>query len=241
MKHSPYPQKPANLSESTLHRLNMYMLAASATGVGMLAAAQPAEARIIYTPAHIRIAQNGTVTIDLNHDGIPDFSVRNYCNCTTYAPGGFLEAGVELTNEVWGIQSAGRWMGAALKKGVRVGENRAFKPSAGSLYMAIVSQQSNVGPWAGRKDAYLGLQFQVSGKTHYGWARLRVFTQETQPFIRATLIGYAYETIPNKPITTGNTKGPDVITVQSASLGDLAAGASATLARRRSGLVAASH
>jgi hypothetical protein len=40
------------------------------------------------------------------------------------------------------------------------------------------------------------------------------------------LTGYAYETIPNKPIIAGKTKGPDVFTVQPGSLGHLARGAS---------------
>jgi hypothetical protein len=43
----------------------------------------------------------------------------------------------------------------------------------------------------------------------------------------AVITGYAYETIPDKPIITGKTKGPDVITIQPATLGHLAAGASA--------------
>jgi len=51
--------------------------------------------------------------------------------------------------------------------------------------------------------------------------------------IEATMSGYAYETIPNKPITAGKTEGPDVITVQPATLGHLAAGASAIPAWRR--------
>jgi hypothetical protein len=43
--------------------------------------------------------------------------------------------------------------------------------------------------------------------------------------VRALLTGYAYETIPNKPIITGKTKGPDAITLAPGSLGALAAGA----------------
>jgi len=42
--------------------------------------------------------------------------------------------------------------------------------------------------------------------------------------LKALLTGYAYETIPNKAIITGKTKGPDMITVQPGSLGALAAG-----------------
>ena len=42
--------------------------------------------------------------------------------------------------------------------------------------------------------------------------------------IAATLTGYAYETIPNKPIIAGKTNGPDVITVEPTTLGSLALG-----------------
>jgi hypothetical protein len=42
--------------------------------------------------------------------------------------------------------------------------------------------------------------------------------------VSATLTGYAYETIPNKPIITGQTKSQDVITQQPETLGELARG-----------------
>jgi hypothetical protein len=69
-------------------------------------------------------------------------------------------------------------------------------------------------------------EVKIDGQFHYGWARLSVKTFSGK--ITATLIGYAYETIPNKPILTGKTKGPDVITFQPGStpttLGRLALG-----------------
>jgi hypothetical protein len=46
------------------------------------------------------------------------------------------------------------------------------------------------------------------------------------------LTGYAYETISGKGIIAGKTKGPDVTTVLPATLGHLAAGASAIPALR---------
>ena len=40
--------------------------------------ANPAEARVVYTPAHEVIKVNGGLFhIDLNHDGIPDFEFSN--------------------------------------------------------------------------------------------------------------------------------------------------------------------
>ena len=57
----------------------------------------------------------------------------------------------------------------------------------------------------------------------------------------AFLTGYAYETVPNKAIVAGKTKGPDVVTVQDATLGHLARGASAIPAWRRTNSLGASH
>ena len=80
----------------------------------------------------------------------------------------------------------------------------------------------------GDKNRYLGLQFVIKGQVHYGWARLTVTFSPQKPAagVLPILTGYAYETEPNKPILTGKTKGPDVITLDPATLGYLAGGAS---------------
>ncbi len=71
----PRPRTPSTLSESLHQRLNSYALAASAAGVGVLALAQPAEGKIIYTKAHvvIRSASRDQYILDVNHDGVADF------------------------------------------------------------------------------------------------------------------------------------------------------------------------
>jgi hypothetical protein len=94
---------------------------------------------------------------------------------------------------------------------------------------------STYGQWLYTRDRYLGLKFLISGQVHYGWARLSVTV--TQPTLRergfyAILTGYAYETVPNKTIITGKTKGPDVITLEPATLGHFAQGASGMSAWR---------
>ena len=92
----------------------------------------------------------------------------------------------------------------------------------------------------GVKDRYLGLKFKIKGKFHFGWARLTVTITGKHDF-GATLTGYAYESIANKPIIAGKTKGPDVITLQSGSLGHLARGAYATQAWRAKQTAAPTH
>jgi hypothetical protein len=59
------------------------------------------------------------------------------------------------------------------------------------------------------KNRYLGIEFMIKGKIHYGWARLSVSVDNDGLDIEGTLTGFAYETIPNKPIITGKTEGPE--------------------------------
>ena len=61
------------------------------------------------------------------------------------------------------------------------------------------------GPWAETTRRYLGLKFIIQGQIHYGWARLNVTA--TIKGIYGAISEYAYETVPNKPIRTGQQKG----------------------------------
>jgi hypothetical protein len=98
------------------------------------------------------------------------------------------------------------------------------------LFNGVGSQYSDLGPWVGKgkgvRNRYLGLKFVVHGKVHYGWARFSVTLAHHRQYddVSGTLTGYAYETVPNKPIIAGQITGPDVITVQPETLGRLARG-----------------
>jgi len=78
--------KPSQLSEPLHKLLSAYALAASAAGVGALALTQPAQAKIVYTPAHIVIGNGGVhyFQLDINHDGVTDMSFFTMLNgCTS--------------------------------------------------------------------------------------------------------------------------------------------------------------
>jgi len=230
MKQSGRPTKTASrLAEPVRQHLNMYALAASAAGVGVLALTQPAEAKIKYTPAHKNI---GPMTfLDLNHDGRHDFefisSRTTHCVgvCTT-TPGFRHATAFASTNAklaVYGARAGNQIYGqgkyaSALPAGVSVGPKGKF-PGGNIMAEANAINSSNEyykGPWAGVigsggiKHHYLGLKFTIHGQTHFGWARIDV-TMSKAAHIQATLTGYAYETIPNKAIITGKTKGPDEV------------------------------
>lgn len=70
------PRREAALGKNLSARLKTYGLAAGAAGAGLLAAAQPAKADVVFTPANVTLT-NGSLDIDLNHDGINDFVLLN--------------------------------------------------------------------------------------------------------------------------------------------------------------------
>jgi hypothetical protein len=218
----------------------MYAVSATAAGVGILALAQPAEAKIIYTPAHVKIGYFVTheYNLDLNHDSVPDFalSVDSFAD-TSGSGSAWVAGGYQQGNSV--VLRNGSYV-AALRAGVRVGGARPPLKFGGGGVMANRDSVCSIngqctttfkGPWAnggkGVKNRYLGLKFQIKGKTHYGWARLNL-GRDVFGRLSGLLTGYAYETIPNKPIVAGKIKGPDVIIlpadIKAGTLGHLALG-----------------
>jgi hypothetical protein len=194
----------------------MYALAAGAAGVGMLALSQPSEAKIVYTPSHKKVGF-GTF-IDLNHDGINDFklsltrrqSCLGFCSTSGTTNASLAGKGLGKANQLYG---QGKFA-SALPAGVRVGPKGKF-PGGDRMAYVHATDEINVdfsGPWAGSgggvQHRFLGLKFVIHGKTHFGWARLKV-TIGRSATIDATLSGYAYETIANKPIIAGMTHGTD--------------------------------
>jgi hypothetical protein len=90
--------------------------------------------------------------------------------------------------------------------------------------MGWMSASSYWGQWKDVKNRYLGFRFAIKGRTHYGWAWFNVSCNPKNLKISATLTGYAYETIPNKPIIAGKTKAAEGGADQPATLGRLALG-----------------
>jgi hypothetical protein len=214
MTHSSRPRQASRISDSLHQQLNMYALAAGAAGVGTLCFVQPAEARVVYTPAHVAIKVNGGLFhIDLNHDGIPDFGLLNsyykgekyYWTLKVVPPRSANGIRVTRSMACGGSES----VAAALPKGKRIGPAGPFKNYRNGVVMAVAGGSATCGVWQGKSNlqAYLGLKFTVKGKIHFGWARVKVDTQQ-RPF-SAILTGYAYETVPGKAIIAGATNGPD--------------------------------
>jgi hypothetical protein len=160
----------------------------------MLALAQPAEAKIVYTKSHVVInsANQQIYWLDLNHDGVGDFEfVAGYGTTQSGQVAGMHCVGTE-TGNVWGRTP----YDSALPGGVEVGPKGRFGAHDGRMVSLSYfrGQSKFAGPWAnggrGVKNRYLGLRFKIKGQTHFGWARLSVTVVGQPPVnITGTLTG----------------------------------------------------
>ena len=193
-------------------QLLAYAAAATAAGIGLLA--QPAAAKVVYTAANIAIPLSSTgVHVDINNDGVSDFVFYHEFGQGHRYPEGAYQSGLLLYGSVagngaWGVESRGIECAAVLPKGVRVGPGKPFAAEAalfsraGSYTRGVTSHCK----WhEASRGAFLGLKFVVDGQTHYGWAHV---TAGANNLDTPVLNGYAYETVPNQPILTGQTSGP---------------------------------
>jgi hypothetical protein len=196
-------KRASDLSESVHQRLNMYTLAASAAGVSLLFSAQISEAKILYTPTHAVIGRGGvnSYNLDLNHDGIVDLAVQTIQDinrCPTDNDG--------LRRRIFDTPASGNGVeGAPLSQGSRIGHSQNFYGSQRLMVSSVYAWGGghscrHFGRWWSVTNRYLGVEFKIHNKIHYGWARLTFDRGRT-----ATLTGYAYETIVGKSIIAGKT------------------------------------
>ncbi len=200
------------LSGSLQKNLQAYTLAAGAAGLGLAVLAVPAEAEVVFTPVEVRIPPDGSYAIDLNGDGVIDFTIQSI-RCRQCYPPFSTYTNKLLLRPTTGAAFAGNGVigePGRFGAGRKIGEERLFFSDTGQMaYFIGRGGNYRYGSWAyDLGEQYLGLRFTIDGQTHYGWARMRVRHDYHQPVIFATLSGVAYETVPGKAIVTGRISGP---------------------------------
>jgi hypothetical protein len=172
----------------------------------------PAEAKVVYTPVGATISGNGSLQLDLNHDKKTDFTVVVYSRsiqCAGQGPGVF---GLVTVTPTTGNGVVGSSWAAALGSGVSIASSQSFIGA-----QALMTQFStcswpphmDYGAWLGVSNGYLGLEFNLNGQIHYGWAEMSVGLKRVRrsTVLTVTLTGFAYETIPGEAIKTGQESG----------------------------------
>jgi hypothetical protein len=185
---------PSKLKPSLDNRLMAYVAAASAAGVTTLTLTQSAAAEIVYTPADITVGSS--YALDLNHDGVPDFTLET----VPYDSGHGHDFVLALDVPGNAAQNYAR----PLPIGSRIGPERKFTTSTyyGGVWMGenfeYGSIRNSEGPWYNLTNQFLGVKFLIDGQFHYGWVRLTVHGA-----ISGVITGYAYETVPNRMLRAG--------------------------------------
>jgi len=203
-------KKPARVSDSIHHGLHNYALAASAAGVAMLALAPPGEAEIVYRKVNVHLTPNSFFNLDLNGDGMTDFSLYDNSwasDSITYRFSLIAKPGQTGNSIIEGPQTG---TVSALYAGAQIAPTGRFGSGgymAWGVYFNYPHRRhcSGYGPWNKVHNRYLGVRFIVNGEMHYGWARLSESCSKYG--ITAVLSGYAYETIANQGIMAGQKKG----------------------------------
>jgi hypothetical protein len=174
--------------------------------------AQPAQARIVYTPTHEVIDDGGSLSIDVNHDGTTDFTIGQYFSwsppCiytdTTVAP-------APSDGVIWSYSSPRGIIAAAIPSGVPIGAAQPF------VNVSVILEDLHSGPdcpfaysdgyWLDGNPHYFGFEFVKNGKTRYGWAQVTVVVVNNRfvHSVTATLSGYAYQTNVGQSIPAGKT------------------------------------
>jgi hypothetical protein len=234
---------PISLDRKLDHKLLGYAAAASAAGVGILALTQSSQAEIVYTPTHQTLESRGSLPIDLNNDGITDFTLSNFIS-SCGLPAGPPECS-EYRRQTIGVNAAPlnqvlagyRWA-PALPAGENIGPGKQFFRGASMQRCDTLNGNfsGSSGPWRNVNSRYLGLSISVNGQTYYGWARLTVTLNPKICNAGAILTGYAYETVAGKAIAAGQTSGTDEMSHSDrphATLGGLALGSAGLVAWRR--------
>jgi hypothetical protein len=205
------------LSQPLAKRLLTY---AAMAGAGVAICGSTTDAEVVYTPVHKNLDQH--YHLDLNNDGIVDFHFHS----SSLSGFGHLEVFPSVTgNRIVAVHQHcyfSSMAAAALVSGAQIGPDTPQLAQANC--MAGEFEDSVNGPWLGAKDRYLGFSFLISGQKHYGWARLRMQVFGCYGCI-GKILGYAYETVPNKLIVAGDQGNDTNVSVKSGTLGMLALGA----------------
>ncbi len=148
------------------------------------------------------LAPSGEYIFDLDGDGVDDFSL-NIFNAAGGA-GAVIFTGTASavnSNGLVGAASGNYTYPSNLSSGTVIDGNSPIVNSArGDLnFYSCAYPGSNF--CNGVTDGYIGLQFMVSGNTHYGWVRIDLSADAAS----MTIKDYAFNSTPNEAIEAGQT------------------------------------
>ena len=186
------------MKKSLQKKLKNYSLTAGA----MIAAGVSADAQVQYSgEINHSMVTNDTYNIDLDGDGVDDFEMQLN---TYYSSSSF-------SGDIDRLVDGNNWMGtgfaSALSSGVAVNSSSAidWEPSDNNWDLGFFypGGSSVSGNFPGAGDKFIGVKFDISGTTHYGWIRVNLAADAQS----MTIVDWAYNQTAGAEILTGDIGG----------------------------------
>ena len=138
--------------------------------MGLFALASTATAEVVYTPVNATISGKGSIKLDVNHDGITDFVLHSVSQLTVCGNrGGFTGSTKLMPKNGGGVVVSHLNFADVEASGVPVEGNSTFYGRK-----TIVTQFFICSGGSQTVSGYLGLEFQINGQVHYGWAQVHI-------------------------------------------------------------------
>jgi hypothetical protein len=200
------PSKILRAARSLCPTLTLLAISPQARAQGTITFVTPPQP--FYYAAGVDVSHN----LDLNNDGLTDLilasdAMRAYFapqgnNSVVVAPDGFvvpLNRGDVVSSSPSSLDPTYAWLDSTI-------------PTTGFATLGAQAvfdgQFIYTGYWSGQ-DAFVGLRFQYSGQTHYGWMEIANNTGTAS----GQVLGWAYETRPDTPILAGAVPEPSCISL----------------------------
>jgi hypothetical protein len=216
---------PARLSDSLTRNLNAYALAATASGVAILACAMPVEGAPVCKTLSIDLQSSSTFPLNPANQVAGPFNVAQsvytqYFSTTGISQFFWWNRGFFTPNSAGAKVLLGpKGLPADVAFGAEIGPGGQFgKPASYGMLFTYGrgtyghtqgggTKQKHRGNLSLLQDNYVGFQFAQSGQSYFGWARLRVTTKEgayKHNFTALHVLGYGYDSTPNTAIAAGS-------------------------------------
>lgn len=208
---------------STLQqKLKSYSAVAGA--VAATAAVTDAKAQIIYTDVTPDVTLTADTTgqvydLDLNNDGTADFTIVAVSGVYPYGTMQlpynwvFAYSATPTTNQMDTLVGGGNAT-AAHNMNDNIGAANMWDVGYSSYNLHLFGLDFTTlgftaGNWLGATDKYAAIKFDISGSTHYGWARMSMAADAST----ITIKDYAYNGVANVPLLAGQTVGITDVTL----------------------------